>query len=169
MKHLYLLRHAKSSWDDPALPDHLRPLAPRGRAAVKALRQHVGDTGIAPDLVLCSSARRAVETWEGVAPGARPETAVAFEDDLYGAGAAELLRRLRGVPDEAGSVMVVAHSPGLEELAAGLVGAGDDELRQRMELKFPTGALATLDVAGPWAELDWATCTLAAYVVPRDL
>src|SRR5436309_16089132 len=68
-KHLYLLRHAKSSWDEPGVPDHDRSLAPRGHRATKLLAEHLRRERIAPALVLCSSAKRALQTLEGIAPG----------------------------------------------------------------------------------------------------
>jgi len=166
---LYLLRHAKSSWDDPGQVDLRRPLAPRGRKAVKALERHVRAMDLAPGLVLCSPAVRAVQTWEGVAPGLPPETPVEFNDALYHAGAGGLLARLRRVPPEIDSVLVIGHNPGLEDLALGLVAAGDPHLRARLETKFPTGALAALELAAPWHDLRWGTATLVDYVVPRDL
>lgn len=167
-RHLVLLRHAKSSWDEDGLADHGRPLAPRGRRAVEALRRHLAGTDIAPDLVLCSTATRAVETWEGVAPAFPPATPVELSPELYGAGAGDLVRRLRQLA-EVGCVLVVGHNPGLEDLAAGLVGSGPDDLLRRLHTKFPTGALATLDVPGAWADLRWGTAELVGYVVPRDL
>jgi phosphohistidine phosphatase len=169
VRRLYLLRHAKSSWDDPDLPDHLRPLARRGRTAVAALVRHMRATGIAPALVLCSPALRARQTWEGVAPGLPAETAVEVDDALYGAGAEDLLRRLRRISADLESVLVVGHNPGLEDLALGLVGHGDPASRRRLETKFPTGALATLDAPGTWHDLGWGTATLIAYAVPREL
>ena len=95
-KQLFVLRHAKSSWEDPGLDDHDRPLAPRGRRAVKLLGQHIHDSGIRPDLVLCSSSRRTLETLESVAPGGE----VLIEPELYAASASEIIERLRQVPDE---------------------------------------------------------------------
>lgn len=165
IRQLVLLRHAKSSWDDPGLADHDRPLAPRGRRALDTIREHLADVGPIPDLVLCSTARRAVETWQGVAP----DVEVELDPDLYGARETTLLRRIRQVPGTTGCVLVVAHNPGLEDLAAGLVGTGNPDLRHRLELKFPTGALATLAVTDPWANLDWGHAELTDYVVPRDL
>jgi phosphohistidine phosphatase len=167
--HLYALRHAKSSWDDPGLPDRQRPLARRGRTAVAALARHVRETGITPGLVLCSPAARARQTWEGVASGLPAGTPVDVDDALYGAGADDLLRRLRDLPSELESVLIVGHNPGLADLTVGLVGHGDGALRRRLETKFPTGALATLDVPGAWHDLAWGTSTLVAYVVPREL
>lgn len=169
VRRLYVLRHAKSSWDDPGLPDRLRPLTRRGRTAVAALDRHMRAAGIAPGLVLCSPAVRARQTWEGVAPGLPAGTPVEVDDALYGAGADDLLRRLRGLPSDLASVLVVGHNPGLADLTLGLVGHGDRALRRRLETKFPTGALATLDAPGAWHDLAWQTSTLLAYVVPRDL
>lgn len=169
MGRLHLLRHAKSSWDDPDQADLRRPLAPRGRKAVKALERYLRAMDVAPDLVLCSPALRAVQTWEGVAPGLPPETPVELDEVVYQAGAGELLGRLRRLPPEIDSVLVVGHNPGLEALVLGLVAAGDPRLRMRLETKFPTGALAVLEVAVTWHDLRWGTATLVDYVVPRDL
>lgn len=164
-RRLLLLRHAKSSWDHPGLDDHDRPLAPRGRRAIDAIREHLIDVGPVPDLVLCSTARRAVDTWLGVAP----DVEVELDSGLYGASDADLLRRIRQVPGRTGCILVVGHNPGLGDLAAGLAGTGDTELRRRLELKFPTGALATLTVPPAWVDLGWGGAELADYVVPRDL
>jgi phosphohistidine phosphatase len=163
---LYLLRHAKSSWDDPALADRERPLAPRGRKDGKLLAEHLRKQGIEPELVLCSAAARTRETLELVRPALGGAT-VAVEDELYGASSDELLARLRRVPDEVGSVMVIGHNPGLEQLALGLASTGDE--LARLEEKFPTAALATLALTQAWAALAPGNAVLAAYVVPKQL
>jgi phosphohistidine phosphatase len=164
-----LLRHAQSSWEAPELPDHDRPLADRGHQAVADLRRHVAEAGIVPDLVLCSTARRAVQTWEGISPAYPEGVPVEIDDELYGATAGELLRRLQRLPDAVGCALVVAHNPGLGELASGLAGSGDAELRERLRVKFPTGAFATLALPGPWAALRMGSGRLAGYVVPSEL
>jgi phosphohistidine phosphatase len=169
VKRLWLLRHAKSSWDQPDLPDRLRPLAPRGIRAAKAMARHLRATAVAPDLVLCSPARRALQTWEGVAPGVPPDTAVEIDEAIYHAEGDELLARLREVPSAIGSVLLVGHNPGLQDLAVDLVGSGDVGLRERLPTKFPTGALATLDVPGEWHDLTWDVASLLAFIVPREL
>ena len=87
MKHLYLLRHAKSSWDDPALVDHERPLAPRGEKTTALLKKHLRRKQIAPALVLCSPARRVVETFLGIEPALGEDVSVQAERELYGASA----------------------------------------------------------------------------------
>ena len=169
MRRLWLLRHAKSSWNDAGLPDRLRPLAPRGVRAAGAVARHLRTTAVAPDLVLCSPARRAVQTWEGVAPGVPGGTPVEFDEAIYHAGGDELLARLQHLPSQTESVLLVGHNPGLQDLAVDLVGAGDAELRERLETKLPTGALVTLEVPGDWDDMGWGAATLLAYVVPREL
>jgi phosphohistidine phosphatase len=171
-RHLLLLRHAKSSWDDPDLMDHDRPLAPRGQRAAKALAAHVAGTGIGPDLVLCSTARRTVETWEGVSAGWAADLVdaeVAYERELYGATVRDLLERITAVPDRTGCLLVIGHNPTMGDLALVLAGSGDPALRTRLARKFPTGALATLTVPGPWSGLRPGGAELADFVVPRDL
>jgi phosphohistidine phosphatase len=160
-KHLLLLRHAKSSWDDPSLADDDRPLAPRGRKAAKRIRVYVRRERIPAGLVLCSSARRARETLDLVAPPGE----IRIEHELYRATAAELVERLRRVPDEVDAVMLIGHEPAIRDVAVGLVGPGS-ELADR---KFPTGALATVTFTGPWSTLAPGHAELAAFVTPREL
>jgi phosphohistidine phosphatase len=164
---LYLLRHAKSSWDDPALTDDERPLAPRGRRDGKRIGEHLRRQEIEPDLVLCSSAARTRETLELLRPALGGST-VLVEDELYAASSDQLLARIRVVPDEIASVMVIGHNPGLHELALVLASTGGDEL-ERLEEKFPTAALATLALAEPWGRVAPGGATLTAYVVPKQL
>lgn len=168
-RHLYLLRHAKSSWTDAGLDDHARPLAPRGVDAVKRIRRHMKRAGIAPALVLCSSARRTVMTLDGIARALPEQAETVIDDDLYAASAGRLLARLRSVPDRVPSVMLIGHNPGLEDLAAMLVGTGDDALRRHMAAKFPTGALTALRFGGSWADLAPAEAELESFVNPREL
>ena len=149
-RRLFLLRHAKSSWDDPSLDDHDRPLAGRGRQASELLAEHLQRERITPSLVLCSSARRTRETLERVLP--RPDAAeVRVERELYGASAQDLLRRLREVPPDVDSVMLVGHRPAIQELAVYLAAEGSE--LERVRQKFPTAALATLSFPGDWGEL----------------
>ena len=166
-RRLYLLRHVKSSWTDADLADHDRPLAGRGRRAADAIADHMRAEAIAPDLVLCSTARRARETCERIGPalGAAP---VRYEAGLYGASAMSLLERLRGLPDDVGSVLLIGHNPAIEELAVAL--ARPSRRRRDLEVKFPTGALATLTGPLPsWRGLDHDSVELVAFVRPRDL
>jgi phosphohistidine phosphatase len=160
MPTLYLLRHAKSSWDDPGLADHDRPLAPRGLRNAEVLAAHLRAARIVPGLVLCSTARRARETLAAVLPAFAGETEILVERGLYGASADELLERLHAVPEAVGSAMVVAHNPGLEELASRLAG---EEAPERL----PTAALVELSAGGTWAMLGDSPCRILSWTVPR--
>jgi phosphohistidine phosphatase len=166
-RRLYLLRHAKSSWKQPDLADHDRPLSGRGRRAAKAIARHVGEHGIAPELVLCSTARRTRDTFERL-ERALGTPDVRFERELYGSTADGLLDRLHQVPDEIGSVLLVGHNPAIEDLALDLARPSPE--RGELEAKFPTGALATLELAGAsWRELGRGGGELVGFVRPRDL
>jgi phosphohistidine phosphatase len=167
MRRLFLLRHAKSSWEDPRLADHDRPLAPRGRRATKLLREHLRHESVAPAVVLCSSARRTRETLERIGPALAAEVPVRIERELYAASAQRLLERLRALDDEVESVLVIGHNPGLELLALCLGGSGEPLAAVRR--KFPTGALATLEFAGSWSELAAGSAELTDFVTPKRL
>ena len=166
---LFILRHAKSSWDDPGLDDRERPLAPRGRRAVKLLAEHVRTSGIRPVQVLCSPSRRTLETLEGVSPGGEP----LIESGLYAASGAEILDRLRQIPEEIESVMVIGHNPAMQMLVLRLAGGNgrvqDGSDLAEVQRKFPTGALATLTFSCAWSELGPGLAHLTAYVRPRAL
>jgi phosphohistidine phosphatase len=157
---LFVLRHAKSSWDDPGLDDHARPLAPRGIRAAELLRDHLRRERIRPTVVLVSTARRARETMERV----KPVGEQVIEPELYGATPASIIERLKQMPEEVDSVMVIGHNPAMHELVLSLSG-GDHAVRD----KFPTGALATLTFGAPWSELGPGRAELAALVRPKDL
>jgi phosphohistidine phosphatase len=168
MHTLYLLRHAKSSWADRTLPDRERPLAPRGYRDAKQIAKHLARLGIRPELVLCSSAERTRKTLELVRPALGTSGTMRLETELYAASSDELLERLRVVPEEVASVMLIGHNPGLQDLALVLASAGAD--LERLTAKFPTAALATLTVTNtPWSELSESDAVLVAFVVPKQL
>jgi len=163
VKQLVLVRHAKSSWADADLDDHDRPLNGRGRRAAALVGAHLRGSGLVPELVLCSSATRTRETLDRFE--LPPTTEVRIEDPLYGAGAGALLDRLRAVPDAVGSVLVLGHNPGMEDLAAMLV-ADPDAAPEH----FPTGAVADLRLPiVRWDELAPHLARLQRFVVPREL
>ncbi len=175
-KQLFVLRHAKSSWNDPGLEDDERPLAPRGLRAAKLLGEHMRATGIRPAQVLCSPARRTRETLDGVSPGG--ETLI--EPELYAASCGAVIERLRRVPEATASVMVVGHNPAMQVLVLRLAGAGGREWATNpnrtvdsdvaeVQRKFPTGALATLTFDCAWSELAPGCASLVAYVRPKAL
>jgi phosphohistidine phosphatase len=167
MKQLFLLRHAKSSWSDPELVDHDRPLAPRGRRALKLIAEHLGREGVTPALVLCSSARRTRETLERIAPALGEGIPVQIERELYAASEQRLLERLRAVEDDVESLMLIGHNPGVEQLALSLAGSGQNLAGIRR--KYPTGALATLEFSGRWGDLQPGRAELTDFVTPKQL
>jgi phosphohistidine phosphatase len=167
MRRLHLLRHAKSSWDEPGLEDHDRPLAPRGRRAAKLVADWAAEHDVRPQLVMSSTAVRARETLERVLPGlGEPE--VRFDEDLYAARVDALLQCVRALPDGMEEAMLVGHNPGLRALLLLLAAPG--QLRGRAEAKVPTGALATLEAdIDRWRDLQPGAARLVEFVLPRDL
>ena len=167
MKQLFLLRHAKSSWEDPELADHDRPLAPRGRRAAKLIAEHLRRQGIVPELVLCSSAARTRETLEPIVPALGEDVPVKIEDELYAASEQVLLERVRAVEDGIESLLLIGHNPGVQQLALLLAGGG--EKVAALAHKYPTGALATLELSGGWRELSAGGAELTDFVTPKEL
>ena len=168
-RELYVLRHAKSSWDDPAQRDHERPLAPRGKRAVKVLAEYIERSAIRPELVLVSSSRRTRETLEGI----RPSGETQIEPALYTATVGELIERLRQLPPDVGSAMVIGHNPAMQMLVLRLAGTvaptDEDSDLATVQRKFPTGALATLTFECAWSELSPGSARLTALVRPKHL
>ncbi len=161
VKRLWLLRHAKSSWDDPGLVDHDRPLAPRGRKAAQRMARWAAANGVRPDLVLCSTALRARATLDLVVH-VLGDHETEIEDGLYHAAGAELLERLRTVRVSVTEVLLIGHNPGLHELACLLAPPGPEA--------FPTGALAELRLASDtWSEIGPGCAHLKGLLVPRSL
>jgi phosphohistidine phosphatase len=172
LRQLLLLRHAKSSWDDANISDHARPLNARGRRAAAAMRTAMRDLGLAPDVILVSSARRTLQTLETLEPW-DDTPLIEPMDALYLAPGSQLLDVLNGVTETTRSVMVVGHNPGLHELAMTLVGEAGLSLSnsdmRRLAEGFPTGALAEFAVPGSWAGLGAGGARLTRFLVPRDL
>lgn len=167
---IYILRHGKSSWEDPGLRDFDRPLAPRGTSAIGKIRAYMAVADIDPDIVLCSPAKRTRQTLEQIQPNFGDDTQIRFDHGMYNVGVRGLSNRLRRLPKDCSSVLLIGHNPGLQELALDLVGSGDGGDLERMEIKFPTGALAILVLQ----ERDWdlvgqGACELHSFVVPRQL
>ncbi|MGL6279290.1 MAG: SixA phosphatase family protein [Gaiella sp.] len=163
MPRLWVLRHAKSSWEGADLADHERPLSARGRKACTALRRHCATAAVLPEVVLCSTATRTRETLDRLLP-ALGDPVIHLEDGLYLASAHTLLTRLRSLDVE--SALVVGHNPGLHELVLAL--AAPSPHRERIVAKLPTGALATLDHDG-WPTLAPGRAVLSDLVLPREL
>lgn len=165
---LVLLRHAKSDWPEE-VADHDRPLAKRGQRDAAAVGQWLARHGYVPDLVVCSTARRARQTWElaakgladaapGQSPGAR------FEERVYEATVLGLLMLVREFPEDRRTVLVVGHNPGIAELAVGLA-----DPPPIPPTAYPTAAVAALGLPGAWAETAPASARLLGFVTPTDM
>lgn len=169
MRTVYLLRHAKSSWDDPSLPDIERPLAGRGQNAARRMGEYMRDNELIPDAVLCSSARRAVETWEGVRPALGP-TKFHMAENLYMASPEIVLAWLRRLPADFSSVLVIGHNPTFEETARQLALEGHRKALARLHRKYPTAALAVIHFdVDDWRAVGWGGGHLDRFVRPKDL
>jgi phosphohistidine phosphatase len=167
MHRLLLLRHAKSSWDQPDLADHDRPLASRGRRAAMALGEHLRTLAELPELVVCSSAARTVETLHLIRSELPADTSVTIDETLYAADADELLGRVRQLPSTVACALLIGHNPGIGDLAVMLAGRGDPAARAAMAAKFPTAAIAHLAIDQPWSAVEPGAATLEAYWTPR--
>lgn len=167
-RRLVLLRHAKSDWPT-GVPDRQRPLGERGNAEAPQAGRWLAAAGIAPDLALVSSARRARQTWRLVSAQLGTQTATRVEDALYGEGVDGMLEVIRDLPDAVSTALVVGHNPATEGLALMLEdGSGVAADRDRMAGKFPTGGIAVFHVQVPgWSDLGPGTARLQAFAVPR--
>jgi phosphohistidine phosphatase len=167
---LLLMRHAKSSWNQPELADIDRPLAPRGREVVPLVARYLADHGLIPDLVLGSPAKRVEETWQLMAPVLGEHVTCKTLRSLYDAAPSRLLEALRRVGGEVRTLMLIGHNPGLGALAVSLAGAGPGKALERLRTKFPTAAVAVLAFETEnWAELAAGGGRLNELVRPKDL
>lgn len=170
MLSLTLLRHAKSSWDDPVERDFDRPLNGRGRRAAARIGRYLRDEGLAYDRVVASPALRVRQTLEGVEDGLGHALDPFFDQRIYMAAAATLLElaQMHGVG--AKRLLLVGHNPGLEDLVFLLTPKDGSPLRAEVEVKYPTATLAELAFDGDdWGALAAATARLTRFVRPRDL
>jgi phosphohistidine phosphatase len=171
VKSILLLRHAKSAWSQAGLDDHERPLNARGEQAAEAMADHIARSAPRPDLILCSTAVRTRQTLaplvQRLAPPAPP---ISLERGLYLASVNTLLGRLRALPDDVATVLLIGHNEGIGELAEVLAGRGLSAALAALRDKFPTGALATFRAPdGPWRDLAARSTELVSFVRPRDL
>ncbi len=166
-RQLYLLRHAKSSWADLALDDHDRPLAPRGRREARYLADHIQQTGITPELVLCSTSLRTRQTLMPLVPCLQGEVEILLERTLYRTDLDTLLERLRAVPESVPSLLLIGHNPELHELVLHL--ATPSEQLEQLRANLPTATLVTLHGTSSWRHLAESELELIDVVIARNL
>jgi phosphohistidine phosphatase len=163
-----LLRHAKSDWPD--VPDHDRPLAKRGRKDAPVIGRWLRGHGYVPDAVVCSTTRRTRQTWELMARELGGSPSVRFEPRAYGASAQTLLYLARELPGQCRAALLIAHDPGIEDLANALAAPpGEDGVPGSLGLRFPTAAVAVLEFTGEWPDLAPGQARLLDYTTPAGL
>jgi len=175
MKNLYILRHAKSSWDDESLDDFDRSLNGRGLTAAPLMGEWLAAYGAVPDLILCSPAKRSVETLELLVQAGFEAKNHKYSEGLYLAGAKDLLKMIKSLDETIMSVMIIGHNPGLQNLIVTLCNHEEPTNEQGLRLldianKFPTAGFAHLmfDVSR-WSDIAPLSGKLYVAVSPKLL
>lgn len=162
MRTLHLLRHAEASWHSPGPDgDHGRPLSARGTQQARGVGVFLRRSGV--DLIIASSATRAQQTAEALGLGVELVTS----DEIYNAGAGQILDRISQIPERYKAVLVVGHAPGIPGLAHLLANASSEpNARSVIAYRYPPATLASLTVHTGWRKLQTATLT-AARIAPE--
>ena len=161
MKTLLLLRHAKSSWDEPSRHDFDRPLASRGKRDAPRIGKALRKRGPLPDLIISSPAVRAKATIEAVMKAAKVDIDAQFDEAMYAASAAELMRLIRRLPHANSRVLLVGHNPGFEDLLERFTGSHE---------RMPTAALACITFQlDRWEDVEDGNGELAWLLTPKNL
>jgi phosphohistidine phosphatase len=170
MRRLMLLRHAKAERPAPGARDIDRPLAEGGREPAIRIGAYMAGHGLVPDLAICSSAKRARQTWELALPAFAQAPRTTYDPRVYELDGAGLLELVCGATSQAQSLLLVGHNPSLEDLADLLIATGDLAGRERLAEKFPTGALAVIDFPfDTWAKLHPHSGRFDRLITPRAL
>jgi phosphohistidine phosphatase len=155
---LIVIRHAKSDWGQ-AVPDAERPLNERGRREAPLIGRWLTDHVERLDLVLCSTATRARQTWRLASATLHPAVLARYDERIYGARPQELMSVVEDLDDTVGTAALVGHNPALTELVETLSG-------ERVELK--TSAVAVLRWEGTWADVWSRRAALVTHATPRE-
>ena len=170
-KTLLLLRHAQAQAGHPLSNDIARPLSPEGQACAERLGRHMVRQKLIPDLVLCSAAARARETWQGLSSALEVLPTVEFIESLYGASPQGMLQMIRGVDPSVDRLLLISHNPGIAALARGLSGPGSDRLEiDKMQYGYGPGDLAILTQSDrPWRDVTTGQSQLIGYLSAASL
>lgn len=170
MKTLYLLRHAKAERESESGEDFDRPLAERGFRDAEALGRFLSARDWRPDLIVTSTACRTLQTVAGVTADWPKPVAVIEEKDLYLAPSTRLHKAVRATSEEAASLLLVGHNPGIEDLAIELIRNVPSEAARRLNRTLPTCGLAVFELSVErWARASPDFARLVAYFRPKDL
>ncbi len=167
MRYLYLLRHAKSLWNDPTLGDFERPLSDRGLRDAQKIARHLQHVKPPIEMVLCSSALRTTQTLDALRSVLKSKTDIFIEDLLYTFDASEVLERVKKVPPDIKCVLVIGHNPAIQNLAFQLTSPGS--LRQKIATKYPTAALAAIELRNRTWDISEPIISKSTFVTPADL
>jgi len=176
MRRLLLLRHAKAETAKPGRRDHDRILAERGRSDAERLGVYLSRHALVPEQALVSDSARTRETWTLLARALEPRfddadaERVRVDSRIYEAAPETILQAIRETGPQVGTLLVVGHNPGLQQLAAVLIASGDVDARQRLQESFPTAALAVIHFAtDDWAQVHPSGGRLEHFITPRWL
>jgi phosphohistidine phosphatase len=170
MRRLLLFRHGKAERPEPGIEDRARTLVERGRRDAVRIGAYMAAHALVPDRVLVSPAKRTQETWKHAASAFRPAPAATMVEKLYDASPHTLLGALKDAPAGAHTLLVVAHNPGLHDLALMLIASGDIDAREHLREKLPTSGLIIIDFAfDDWSKLHPQSGRLERYVTPKSL
>jgi phosphohistidine phosphatase len=170
MRRLMLLRHAKADKAELGMSDHERGLNLRGQSDAALIGAYIARHGLNPDAVIVSTARRARETWERLAPALSNPPQATFEDRLYNAGTEAILAVVKATAPAVRTLLVIGHNPGLHDAARLLIASGDVEARERLNEGLPTAGLAMIEFAADdWGKLHPQGGRLERFVSPRPL
>src|SRR4051794_20099596 len=163
---LLAVRHAKSSWEFD-VEDHDRPLSGRGRRDADALGQLLVQRSLRPDLVLCSTAARTRETWDRAQAAGASAGEVRLVRAIYNAWVPELVRLVRGTPEEVSTLLILGHAPGIPDLVEHICVRADSPDWSQLDQKYPTSGLAVITVPSPWREVGNSSGKLISFAIPR--
>ena len=166
MHRLLIIRHAKSDWPE-GVPDHERPLGPRGERDAPAVGSWLVEEGWIPHRAIVSTARRTRETWQLLSDQLPEPPVASFQERLYAAPWRELLAVVQELPEEVPIAALVGHNPGCEELASELAGPGDGAARAEMAHKFPTSGVAVIELENHWSATRPGEGILIDFQAPR--
>tara|TARA_B100000945_G_scaffold51063_2_gene36763 strand:+ start:488 stop:982 length:495 start_codon:yes stop_codon:yes gene_type:complete len=161
MKNLFLLRHAKSSWDNAALTDFDRPLSKRGISNAILLSEHIQKHNITFDLVLSSPSERTQSTLDLVLSSLEHFPTTTFKESIYHASPSSLAQLIKEQDDEINNLLVIGHNPGLHILT--------ETLTNQPIVKYPTCAFAKITNFNHWKDIDTGILNLESLITPKDL
>ena len=170
VKTLILMRHAKSSWDNPHKDDFDRPLNSRGRESAQMVAKHIHSLGFKPELTLCSSSVRCKETLELVIPYFSKTMHTRYLDDLYLAPERAILEIIKSIELSIDQMLVIGHNPGLSDLSQSLTYSSKNQNDYFETQQFPTSAASIFEMnIKNWLDFKLSESKIIDFVTPKNL